>query len=366
MESVECVVIGAGVVGLAVAKTLAEQGHEVILIEAADAFGTGVSARNSEVIHAGIYYPKDSLKARFCVEGKEKLYAYCQSHGVDHQRLGKLIVATSPDQHDALLDLQQKAEANGVHDLELLDQKAVLALEPALNAFEALLSPSSGIVDVHGLMLAFLGDLEAHDGMLALNSPLRGGTVEKDGFQLQVGGDEPMELSCRLLINSAGISAPAVAGSIKGVPKESIPKGYLAKGCYFSLQGKNPFSHLVYPLPEPGGLGTHLTLDLGGQARFGPDVEWIDNENYEVAEERGAKFYQTIRSYWPDLPDGALTPAYAGIRPKISGPGEPAADFVIQGADGHGLSGLINLYGIESPGLTSCLAIADHVGSLMK
>ena len=362
----ECVVVGAGVVGLAIARALALEGREVIVLEASEAFGTGISARNSEVIHAGIYYPKDSLKARFCVAGKELLYTYCRSHGVDYKRLGKLSVATSANQKEDLLTLRAKAEANGVNDLELLDRAAVRCLEPSLRAESALLSPSSGIVDVHGLMLAFLGDLEAHGGMLALSSPFLGAEVDSEGFLLKVGGAEPMELSCRALINSAGLSALAVAQAIGGLPAASIPRRYLAKGNYFSLQGKNPFSHLVYPLPEPGGLGTHLTLDLGGQARFGPDVEWVEAENYEVDEARGEKFYQAIRAYWPDLPDNALVPAYAGIRPKISGPGEPPADFVVQGKETHGIQGLINLYGIESPGLTSCLALANQVTTLMK
>lgn len=366
MESVECLVVGAGVIGLAIAKTLAEQGREVIIIEEAEAFGTGISARNSEVIHAGIYYAQGSLKARFCVEGKNRLYDYCQSRGIEHKRLGKLIVAPNATQQGALLELRDKATANGIGDLQLLDHKAVHRLEPQIKAHTALLSPSSGIVDTHGLMLAFLGDLESHGGGLALNSPLIGGSAKENGIHVQIGGADPITLACKTFVNSAGLSAQMVASSIKGVPPTTIPKRYLAKGNYFSLQGKSPFTHLIYPLPEPGGLGTHLTLDMGGQARFGPDVEWVETENYEVDPARGGKFYQAIRTYWPDLPNNSLIPAYAGIRPKISGKGEPALDFNLQGPSTHGIPGLVNLYGIESPGLTSCLVIAENVAEMLK
>ncbi|CAG9271702.1 NAD(P)/FAD-dependent oxidoreductase [Paraburkholderia unamae] len=361
-DTVDCVVIGAGVVGLAVARACARQGWETVLVEAENAIGSGTSSRNSEVIHAGIYYPQGSLKARLCVQGKQQLYAYCDAKGVEYRRCGKFIVATNEGQLDALRAIRAAAAANGVNDLRWLEGVQAQALEPALHCVAALESPSTGIIDSHGLMLALQGDFEAAGGMLALCSPVTGGAVRADGIVLEVGGAEPMQLAARRVVNSAGLFAQQVAASIEGIARESIPPGRYAKGNYYSLTGAAPFSRLIYPVPEEGGLGVHLTIDLGRQARFGPDVEWIDTIDYTVDPARAAKFYEAIRTYWPALPDDALQPGYAGIRPKLAGGGtHGGGDFVIQGARGHGVSGLVNLYGIESPGLTASLAIADEV-----
>ena len=366
MEQVDCVVVGAGVVGLAVARALALQGREVVLLEAADAVGTGTSSRNSEVIHAGLYYAPGSAKALLCVQGRELLYDYCASHGVAHRRCGKLVVATDASQQPALRALQQRAAACGVRDLRWLSAAEARALEPALRCSAALLSPSTGIVDSHGLMLALQGDAEAHGAMLALCSPLQRWRRVADGFELQVGGDEPMTLHARCVVNSAGLHAVALAAQCTGLPPCSLPQAYWARGHYFACPGKPAFSRLIYPMPDEAGLGVHVTLDLGGQMRFGPDVQWIPlsergAEDYRVAPQRAAPFADAIRRYWPGLPDGALQPAYAGIRPKISGPAQPAADFMIDGPAEHGVPGLVNLLGIESPGLTACLAIAERV-----
>ena len=362
-EQVDTVVIGAGVVGLAVARALALQGREVMVLEAADAFGTGTSARNSEVIHAGIYYLAGSLKSRLCVQGKQMLYDYCAERGIAHQRCGKLIVATSADQVDELRAIQQRAAANGVHDLRLLTRAEAQALEPSLQCHAALLSPSTGIVDSHGLMLSLLGDLEQAGGLLAANSEVKSLAALEDKAQAAIkmevfGGGESTELIARQVVNAAGLHAPALAARTQGLDLRHVPQAHFAKGNYFTLSGRAPFSRLIYPVPEPGGLGVHLTLDLGGQAKFGPDVQWVDSpHDLEVDAARGNAFYAEVRRYWPELRDGALQPGYAGIRPKISAPGEPAADFVIQGPREHGVPGLVNLFGIESPGLTSCLAL---------
>ncbi len=364
MEQVDTVVIGAGVVGLAVARALAMAGREVVILEAEKAFGTITSARNSEVIHAGIYYPTGSLRARLCVRGKQLLYDYCASHGVDHQRCGKMIVATAADELPALDRLQATAEANGVFDLQRLSAAQAQALEPALHCVGALLSPSTGIIDSHGLMLALLGDAEAHGAMLARCSPLLGWRVGVVGIELEVGGDSPMTLCAQTVVNSAGLQAPALARLLQGLDPASVPADHLAKGCYFSLPGRAPFSRLIYPAPgHSGHLGVHLTLDLGGQARFGPSFEWVDQIDYTVDPAGADSFYQQVRRYWPALPDGVLQPGYAGLRPKISGPGEPVADFRIDGPAQHGVPGLVNLFGIESPGLTSCLAIGEAVSA---
>jgi L-2-hydroxyglutarate oxidase LhgO len=361
VERVEAVVLGAGVVGLAVGRALAMAGLEVLVLEAAAAIGTVTSSRNSEVVHAGIYYPTGSLKAQLCVAGRQALYGYCAAHGVAIRKLGKLIVACTPGEVSKLQAIQRQAASNGVA-LDWLDGPAARALEPALRVEAALHSPETGIVDSHGYMLALQGELEDHGGMLALQAPLVGGAVTSDGVRLRVGGAEPMDLECRVLVNAAGLQAPAVARSIAGIPSQTIPQAWLAKGSYYGLLGRSPFERLIYPVPEPGGLGVHLTLDLGGQARFGPDVEWVDHEAYDVELSRAAGFYAAIRRYWPGLPDNALVPGYAGIRPKISGPAEPAADFMIAGPGAHGVPGLVNLFGIESPGLTASLAIAYRVG----
>jgi L-2-hydroxyglutarate oxidase LhgO len=364
MDKVECVVVGAGVVGLAIARRLAEAGREVIVLEAADAIGTVTSSRNSEVIHAGIYYPAGSLMARLCVAGKQALYDYCRDRGIPHRNSGKLIVATRPEEIAKLASIKAHAEANGVADLKQLSGTEARALEPALACEAALLSPSTGIVDSHSYMLSLRGEAEAAGAAFAFLAPLERGRVTADGFELDVGGEAPMTLSCDMLINSAGLSATAIARMLDGMPLDLIPPAYLAKGCYFSCNAKAPFSRLIYPVPEPGGLGVHLTLDLAGQARFGPDVEWVDHIDYTVDPARGERFYPAIRRYWPSLPDGALMPSYSGMRPKIVPPAVAVQDFMIQGAQTHGVPGLINLFGIESPGLTSSLAIADYVAEM--
>lgn len=360
-DRVDCVVIGAGVVGLAVARACALAGLETLALEAEAAIGTATSARNSEVIHAGLYYPRGSLKARLCVQGRQALYDYCASHGVSHARCGKFIVATREEQIGALDRIGAAAAANGVHDLRRLDAARARAREPALQCVAALESPSTGIIDSHGLMLALQGDLESAGGLLALRAPVLSGKVLPEGILLRIGGDEPMELIARRVVNCAGLHAQTVAAAIDGLPPGSIPAGRYAKGNYYALSGKAPFSRLIYPVPEPGGLGVHLTLDLGGQARFGPDVEWVDAIDYTVDPARADGFYAAIRRYWPDLRDGALHPDYAGIRPKLAVPAGQDADFLIQDVRAHGVPGLVNLYGIESPGLTACLAIAGEV-----
>ncbi|MBE0612369.1 MAG: NAD(P)/FAD-dependent oxidoreductase [Burkholderiales bacterium] len=364
-ESVDCVVIGAGVIGLACARTLALAGREVIVLEAAGAIGTETSSRNSEVIHAGIYYPPGSVKAVLCVQGKELLYAYCEAHNVAHRRCGKLIVATSPAQIETLHKILAQATANGVHDLKLLTAEEARAMEPQLRCVAALHSPSTGIIDSHGLMLAYQGEAEDHGAMLALHSPVIGGTTQRGaGITLEVGGAEPMTISARTVINSAGLTAQRVAAALQGFPPDKVPPCHYAKGNYYALGGRSPFRHLIYPVPEAAGLGVHLTLDMAGQARFGPDVEWIAKIDYDVDLRRADGFYRAIRDYWPGLKDGQLAPGYAGIRPKLGGPDQAAGDFLIQGPDVHGVGGLVNLFGIESPGLTASLALAKHVAQI--
>ena len=364
MEQVECVVVGAGVVGIAVARALARSGREVLVLEAAEGIGTGISSRNSEVIHAGIYYAANSLMARLCVRGKALLYEFCQSRGVAHRNCGKLIVATSGEENAQLATIRARAAANGVDDLRELSAAEARALEPNLVCTAALLSPSTGIVDSHAYMLAMQGEAEAAGAIFAFHSPVESGAVTGDGIRLDVGGADPMRLSARLVVNSAGLHAPALARAIAGMPGEKIPTPYWAKGNYFTLAGRSPFSRLIYPVPVAGGLGVHLTIDLGGQARFGPDVEWVDSLDYTVDPARGDVFYDAVRRYWPALPDGALQPGYAGIRPKIVPPSVAKQDFLIQGATAHGVPGLLNLFGIESPGLTSALAIGEEVAAL--
>ena len=360
MDEVEAVVVGAGVIGLAAARALARAGHEVIVLERASTIGFETSSRNSEVIHGGLYYPQGSLKARACVEGRERLYAYCREHGVPHARLGKLIVATSEEEVPGVEKIEAAARANGVTNLEWLSAGEARRLEPELSCITALFSPSTGIIDSHALMLAYQGEAEDAGAAMAFRAPVMSGRVRADGFELNVGGDEPTNLRCRLLVNAAGLCAPALARAIDGISAETIPPAYFCRGVYFTLSGRTPFRHLIYPVPVPGGLGVHITLDLAGQARFGPDVEWIDGIDYNVDPRRGDAFYTAVRRYWPGLRDGALQPGYAGIRPKISGPKEPAADFVVQGPETHGIPGLVNFYGIESPGLTASLPLADE------
>ena len=362
MESADAVVIGAGVVGLAIARQLALEGREVIVVESQNAIGTATSSRNSEVIHAGIYYPQGSLKARSCVEGRTLLYRYCEERGIAHRRCGKLIVATDAAQLGELEAIRRKAHANGVTDVAWLTLDEARAMEPAVSCVGALHSPSTGVIDSHAYMLALLGEAEAHGAMLALMSNVERARVLDDAtIELEVGGAEPMHVAARAVVNSAGLTAPSLARRIEGFPQHLAPPEFYAKGNYYSLVGRAPFSRLVYPVPEPGGLGVHVTIDLGGQARFGPDVEWIDRIGYEVDPRRADRFYAAIRRYWPQLPDGALAPGYAGIRPKIAGPADPAADFVIQGPREHGVPGLVNLFGIESPGLTASMALAAEV-----
>jgi len=351
---------------LAIARELARAGREVVVVEQGPHFGVGTSSRNSEVIHAGIYYEPGSLKARLCVEGRRMLYEYCASRGVGHRNCGKLIVAVDASQEAGLHRIEQRALAAGVDDLGWLSAGEAVRLEPALRCHRALLSPSTGIIDSHGLMLALLGDAEEHGAMLAKLSRVEAVEAGPDGFVLRVQADgQALALQCKELINSAGLGAPALARRIGGLAAEQVPTPYLAKGSYFSLSGRCPFSRLIYPIPNEAGLGVHLTLDLGGQGKFGPDVEWVSEEDYAVDPRRANGFYAEIRSYWPDLPEGALQPGYAGIRPKIAGPGEPARDFMIRGPQHHGMPGLVNLFGIESPGLTACLALARHVAALL-
>ncbi|MEQ6434156.1 NAD(P)/FAD-dependent oxidoreductase [Comamonas sp. w2-DMI] len=364
VDRVDCVVVGAGVVGLAVARALALAGREVMVLEAEDAIGTGTSSRNSEVIHAGIYYPQGSLKAMLCVRGKELLYRYCETRGVEHRRCGKLIVATSAEQVQQLHGIQAKAAANGVADLQWLQAAEAKALEPALHCEAALLSPSTGIVDSHGLMLSLQGDLENAGGMVVLHAALQAARILSDGILLTM--VDGMQLHAATVVNAAGLNAPALARRFEGFSQQHVPEAFFAKGNYFTLTGRAPFRHLVYPVPEAAGLGVHLTLDLGGQAKFGPDVQWVDNaRDLQVDGRRADAFYAEIRRYWPALKDGSLVSGYAGIRPKISGPGAPAADFWIQGPGQHGVPGVVQLFGIESPGLTSSLAIGEYVAAML-
>lgn len=355
----DAVVVGGGVVGLAIARALALSGREVTLLETEARLGSHSSSRNSEVIHAGIYYAPDSLKARLCVEGKRLLYDYCARAEIPHRRIGKLIVATSESELPALEEIATRARRSGVDDLVWLEADEVARLEPEVRAVRGLLSPSTGIIDSHALLSALRRDAEAAGAIIARNSPVLSGRIDAGAIELAIGGSEPHSASCRTLINAAGLRAQEVARSLEGLPPSTIPGQYFAKGHYFTLAGRSPFEHLVYPVPVPGGLGVHLTLDLAGQARFGPDVCWVDGVDYDFDETRADSFYAAIRRYYPGLPDGALQPGYTGIRPKLSPEGGAAADFLLQGPDQHGVPGLLNLYGIESPGLTSSLALAE-------
>lgn len=380
MESVPYVVIGAGVIGLAVASSLARSGREVCVLERERQFGMIISSRNSEVIHAGIYYPPGSLKARLCVEGKDMLYEYCKAHSVPHQRIGKLIIASS-EQQGELLAIQRCAAENGVSDLTLLTREEARTQEPELDCASALFSPSTGIVDSHALMLSLLSDAERHGARVVYNTEVVSLAPTSRGVVINTAGNapysdkpcskKPYALEAHCVINACGLDASKLANETTGISAEHAPRTYYAKGSYFTLAGKSPFSHLIYPIPEPGGLGVHLTLDLGGAARFGPDVEWLEAEeirpsDYAIDPQRVSKFYPVIRRYWPDLPDGALLPGYTGIRPKLAGPGQTAADFRIEGPKTHGIKGLINLFGIESPGLTASLAIAQYVQAIVE
>ena len=364
MDDIECVVIGAGVCGIAVARALACAGHEVIVIEAEDGIGTQISSRNSEVVHAGIYYPKDSLMARLCVSGRRMLYGFCAERGVAFARCGKLIVATNAAELPALALIKQRGEANGVEELTLLTAQEARALEPNLSCAGALLSPATGIIDSHAYMLALQGDAEHAGAVFVCNSPMMRARVLPEGIAVDIGEIDPITLRCRLLVNAAGLAAPSLAARIEGMPRHLVPTAHYAKGSYFVLSGRSPFSRLIYPVPVPGGLGVHLTIDLGGQARFGPDVEWVSEIDYNVDASRASGFYDAVRRYWPALEDGALQPGYCGIRPKIVPEGGAPQDFVVQDWRTHGVSGLINLFGIESPGLTAAIALGDLVRDL--
>ena len=363
-DCVDCLVVGAGVVGLAVARALALAGREVLVLEAAEGIGTGISSRNSEVIHAGIYYPAGSLKARLCVRGKEMLYAYCEARGIGHQRCGKLLVATSEAQVAQLQGIIDKARANGVADLALLSPEEARTMEPALACFAAIHSPSTGILDSHAFMLSLQGDIENASGNLVFHTQVRHVHCLASGIELTTG--DGTRLRAKIVVNAAGLQAVAVARMIAGLDPSHLPCAYFCKGNYFTLSGRSPFSRLIYPVPQAAGLGVHLTLDMGGQAKFGPDVEWLASpDDLTVDAKRGQAFYTEVRKYWPDLKDGALVPGYCGIRPKVNAPHEAASDFMIQGPQDHGVAGLVNLFGIESPGLTSALAIGDYVADLV-
>jgi len=369
VDRVDGVVIGAGVVGLAVARALAAASpfgaREWMVLEAADAIGTGTSSRNSEVIHAGIYYPQGSLKAKLCVQGRQQLYAYLQANGIAHKRCGKLIVATQESQVATLQSIKTKALANGVDDLVFLDAAQAQNFEPALSCVAALHSPSTGIIDSHAYMLSLQGDFENAGGLVAFHANVESAECTPEGIVLQMA--DGTELMTQTLVNAAGLTAPWLAAKFKGLAKQHVPTAYFAKGNYFTLSGKSPFSRLIYPVPEAAGLGVHLTLDLGGQAKFGPDVQWVDRpDDLVVSMDHEEAFYQEVRKYWPALPDNSLQPGYAGMRPKISAPHEVAADFCIQGPAHHGVKGLVNLFGIESPGLTSSLAIGDEVRKALQ
>ncbi|PSF08098.1 FAD-dependent oxidoreductase [Marinobacter halophilus] len=358
--SVQTVVIGAGVIGLAIGRELARSGREVLVLEAGPRFGEGISSRNSEVIHAGIYYPEHSLKAGLCVRGRQLLYDYCISHKVSHRKCGKWIIASDQAQAERLCDIRRQAESNGVA-LTLADGKALAGQIPDINASAGLWSAETGIINSHGLMLSLLGELEDAGGQLVLNSPVVQAESVDGCHRLMLVGKPAVVLKTREVINAAGLGAAALAGNWIGLPASARPRQWLARGVYFSYGGKHPFNTLIYPLPEPGGLGVHLTLDLAGQARFGPDVEWIDEEDYTVNPDRIHAFFEGIGKWWPGLDQSRLQPAYAGIRPKLTGPEGDFSDFRIDGPEQHGIAGLINLFGIESPGLTSCLALAEYV-----
>jgi L-2-hydroxyglutarate oxidase LhgO len=372
VDRIDVLVIGAGVVGLAVARALARAGHEVVIAEREGLIGAGVSSRNSEVVHAGLYYPPGSLKARLCVRGRQLLHEFCAARGVALQRCGKLIVATRAQDEAQLEAIRERARTCGVDDLRPLTGDEARALEPELQCSAALLSPSSGIVDSHGLMSALLGDAQNAGASLALASRFDGADHAGGVWQVRTCSEGvPFEFEARWLVNAAGLDAQAVAAALRGFPVPAIPRRHIAKGHYFALGGRAPFARLIYPTPVDGGLGVHLTLDLGGQARFGPDVQWLDSDaegaalDYAVDPARAGAFYAEVRRYWPRLPDGALLPAYSGIRPKISGPGAPAADFRIDGPAAHGVSGVVQLFGIESPGLTASMAIAEQVAAIV-
>jgi len=362
----DALVVGAGAVGLACGYALAQRGLSVVVVEKEQAIGQGVSSRNSEVVHGGLYYPTGSLKARLCVQGRRRLYAFLDAHGVAYDRCGKLVVATEDAEVERLEAIERQALINEVEGIAPLSAAQVHALEPALKAVMALTSPESGVFDSHGYMLAMQGEIEDRGGAVVMGTPFEAAEpLAGGGFTVRTGGADPAELSCRLLVTAPGLSAQDVAGRIEGFPKAQIPAGHFGKGVYFVFHGRAPFSRLIYPPPIPGALGVHYRRDLGGQARFGPDLAYVDHEDYTVDPARVTGFEAYIRRFWPGLPDDALSPDYAGIRPKIHGPNEPQPDFRIDGPEAHGIEGLAALFGIESPGLTSSLAIGEEVVRLL-
>lgn len=365
-ERIDVAVIGAGVVGLSVARALSLAGREVVVLEAGTSIGQHASSRNSEVIHAGIYYPTGSLKARWCVRGRALLYAYCAARGIAHRRIGKLLVATCEQEVPALRELAARARANGVTDLQWLDAAACARLEPAVRAVAGLFSPSTGIVDSHGLLAALRADAEQAGAALAFRTEVIAGRVDTRGITLECAGETPVMLRCRAVVNAAGLFAPALARSIEGAALPRLPEPHYAKGHYFVLAGRAPFSHLVYPMPSRHGLGVHVTLDLAGQVRFGPDVSWVDGVDYAFDEGRKPAFVACIRHYYPDLDPDRLQPGYTGIRAKIAPASAGPQDFLVQGPRAHGVPGLVHLFGIESPGLTSALALAEAVVDILQ
>lgn len=371
MDSLDCVVIGAGVVGLAIARKLALAGRDVVVLEGETGIGKHTSSRNSEVIHAGIYYPTGSLKARLCVAGRLALYRYLAERDVPHSRIGKVLVAVGEDEIPTLERIRKLGESNGVADLVALSATDVQSLEPAVVAVRGLLSPSTGILDSHALMAALQADLETARGTVVLSAPVMGGEVDSQGITLEIGGAQPIQVRCKAVVNSAGLHAPRLARTVRGLDPRLVPSEHFARGHYFVLAGRSPFRHLVYPMPAPGALGIHVTLDLAGRARLGPDISWTDTSSndpvdYTFDDARAPAFYRAVRRYYPALEDGGLEAGYVGIRPKIVPEGAPSADFVIQGRESHGIAGLVNLFGIESPGLTACLAIADEVAARLE
>ena len=360
----QVLVIGAGVVGLAVARAAARKGHEVVVAEAAHAIGTGISSRNSEVIHAGMYYATGTLRGRHCVRGRRMLYEYCAAHGVPHRKCGKLIVATNAAELEKIHAIEVQGGINGVEGLELIGANAARAMEPELACIGALHSPETGIIDGHAFMLALRGDLEDAGGAIAFNTPVIGAARKGGQWQVAFGGSGG-EFAFDAMVNCAGLGAQAVARTMRDYPATRVPRLVLAKGNYFTFAGKPAFTRLIYPTPIVGGLGVHVTLDLAGRMRFGPDVEWVERENYDVDPKRAALFYERIRTYWPGLPDGSLSPDYSGIRPKLTGPKEPQADFLIDTPAQHGLPGLVQMFGIESPGLTSSLSLGEEVAGYL-